>query len=57
MSMQTETNLCLNCGNKEHKGLLKRTEIDYDGREYEIIVCYHSRTNERKEQYKPHYWM
>ena len=57
MSMQTETNFCLNCGNKEHKGLLKRTEIDYDGREYEIIVCYHSRANERKEQYKPHYWM
>ena len=34
---------CLNCGNDAHDGPLFRTEQDYDGREYEIEVCRHSR--------------
>lgn len=33
-------NYCENCGNPEHDGVLKRWEKDYDGRKYEIIVCY-----------------
>ena len=36
---------CLNCGNDAHEGPLFRTEKDYDGREYEIEVCKHSRYN------------
>ena len=34
-----DTKYCMNCGHKQHDGQLKRTEIDYDGREYEIVVC------------------
>ena len=34
---------CLNYGYDAHEGVLYRTEKDYDGREYEIEVCKHSR--------------
>ena len=33
----------LNCGHDAHEGILYRKETDYDGREYEIEVCKHSR--------------
>ena len=36
---------CLNCGHDAHEGILYRKETDYDGREYEIEVCKHSRYN------------
>ena len=32
-----DTKYCMNCGHEQHDGKLKRTEIDYDGREYEIM--------------------
>ena len=38
----------LNCGHDAHEGALWRTELDYEGKEYEIEVCKHCRydTNE-----------
>ena len=42
---KTSKKFCLNCGHEKHDGILQRTEIDYDGREYEIVVCQHCRTN------------
>ena len=34
---------CLNCGHDAHDGPLWRTELDYNGKEYEIEVCKHCR--------------
>lgn len=34
---------CQNCGHEKHDGPLWRTEVDYDGREYQIEVCRHYR--------------
>ena len=35
---------CLNCGHDAHEGVLNRTDMDYDAREYHIEVCKHCRS-------------
>jgi len=40
---------CMNCGNKSHDDFLKRTEIDENGRIYEIVVCQYNRIEENIE--------
>lgn len=44
--LNSKKKYCLNCGHEEHEGKLYRTEVDYDGREYEIIVCDYCRLEE-----------
>ena len=41
--LNSKKKYCLNCGHEAHEGKLHRTEIDYDGREYQIVVCEHPR--------------
>lgn len=40
---QMKIEYCQNCGHEKHDGPLWRTEVDYDGREYQIEVCRHYR--------------
>ena len=42
-----KTKYCNNCGRKAHcDEVLKETQVDYDGRKYEIVVCVYCRCEE-----------